>query len=193
MREGLVSEGERTGYNQTEYDNHHLSRLKLVRSLIEVGGMSVSDVADLMTAIDDPTLPMSDVLHKAQTSIPHGAPSADDDARARILAATAERGWVVDPDNIGIALAAQAVSTCELLGRGDLVDSLPDYLEAAEEMATADLQRLGGAADRDHVVQTVIIDTIFGDRLVAGLRRAAQQNISMQANRVRDDATSHEA
>lgn len=192
VREGLVPEGERTGYNQTEYGEQHVSRLNLVRSLIEIGGMPVSDVADLMAAIDDATLPMSDVLHKAQASIPHGAPPTDDDARSRILAAVRERGWAVDPDNIGIALAAQAVSTFERLGRGDLVASLPAYLEAAEQMAAADLQRLGVTADRDHIVQTVIIGTIFGDRLVAGLRRAAQQSLSTQANRARADATAIE-
>ncbi|GAA0307677.1 MerR family transcriptional regulator [Kineococcus aurantiacus] len=41
-REGLLPPGERTGCNQTESAQAHLERLRLIRSLIDVGGLSVA-------------------------------------------------------------------------------------------------------------------------------------------------------
>lgn len=44
LREGLLPHGVRTAANQARYDDEHLQRLAMVRSLIEVGGLRVARV-----------------------------------------------------------------------------------------------------------------------------------------------------
>jgi hypothetical protein len=40
VREGLLPPGQLASPNQTQYDNSHLRRLRLIRALTEVGGLS---------------------------------------------------------------------------------------------------------------------------------------------------------
>lgn len=73
-REGLLAAGERTGYNQTEYGEEHLARLHLIRSLIEVGGLSVAAARAVLAAADDPDHRFGDTLGIAQASLPRPPP-----------------------------------------------------------------------------------------------------------------------
>ena len=41
LREGLLAPGTPTGRNQADYGEAHLYRLRLIRALIDVGGLSV--------------------------------------------------------------------------------------------------------------------------------------------------------
>lgn len=45
IREGPVSAGTLTSPNQASYDETHLRALRLVRALIDVGGLSIEDAA----------------------------------------------------------------------------------------------------------------------------------------------------
>ena len=51
-REGLLPAGERTGYNQTDYSEQHLARLRLLRALIEAGGLTIAHARTVLTAAD---------------------------------------------------------------------------------------------------------------------------------------------
>ncbi|CAA9274079.1 MAG: Regulatory protein MerR, partial [uncultured Actinomycetospora sp.] len=53
LREGLLPPGERTSPNQASYGDDHVRRLRLVRALIDVGGLSVVGTRDVLAAIDD--------------------------------------------------------------------------------------------------------------------------------------------
>ncbi len=46
LREGLLPPGHRTSPNQSQYDDEHVRRLALIRSLTEIGGYSLATVAD---------------------------------------------------------------------------------------------------------------------------------------------------
>ncbi|MBR7833828.1 MerR family transcriptional regulator, partial [Actinospica durhamensis] len=73
LREGLLPAGERTARNQADYGPEHLARLRLIRSLVEVGRLSVTDTRRVLAAADDPQLPLDDVLgetHRAVTNRP---------------------------------------------------------------------------------------------------------------------------
>ena len=47
LREGLLPPGELTSPNQAHYDEEHLRRLRLVRALLDVGGLTVEDDASV--------------------------------------------------------------------------------------------------------------------------------------------------
>ena len=185
LREGLLAAGEKSSQTQASYDESHLSRLRLIRAFIEVGGLSVASARAVLAAIDDETLPFGVAVGIAAAALPSGpAPvnPADESDPGRgqrdLTALVAERGWTVDPANPGWALAARVIDDYAALGREDLLTTLPVYADAAELIATADLQTVADSRGRAQMTETVVVGTVLGDSLFAGLRRMAHENVS---------------
>lgn len=185
LREGLLAAGEKSSQNQASYDASHLSRLRLIRAFIEVGGLSVASARAVLAAIDDDSLPFGVAVGIAAAALPSGpAPvvPADDAEQGRgqrdLEALVAKRGWTVDPGNPGWALAARVIDDYAALGREDLLTTLPVYADAAELVAAADLQTVADAPGRAEMTETVVVGTVLGDSLLAGLRRMAHENVS---------------
>jgi DNA-binding transcriptional MerR regulator len=44
LREGLLPQGRVTAVNQADYDHDHVRRVRLVRALLDLGGLGVDDV-----------------------------------------------------------------------------------------------------------------------------------------------------
>jgi len=174
-REQLLPAGDRVGYNQTDYGPLHVDRLRLIRALIEVGGLSVSAARDVLSAIDDERMPLPHVFGVAQHAIPQPAAPPGSAAIERVRAVAAERGWHVSPDNPGVELAAGVLEAYELIGRRDLTSTLGEYAAAAERVAMADLDALDTSGSREAMAETVVVGTVLGDTLFAGLRRLAQE------------------
>lgn len=174
-REGLLPSGERIGYNQTDYTGVHVDRLRLIRVLIEVGGLSVAAARDVLGAIDDERMPLSHVLGVAQHAIPQPPRPPARASMDRVRTAAAERGWHVSPDNPGFELAAGVLDAYERIDRPDLTTTLGAYAEAAERVAAADLDALEVSGSREAMAETVVVGTVLGDSLFAGLRRLAQE------------------
>ncbi|WP_353987227.1 MerR family transcriptional regulator [Ruicaihuangia caeni] len=180
-REGLVPAGKRTGYNQTEYDDGHVARLRLIRALIEVGALSVATTRDILKAIDDPQLPLGALLGEAQKAgTPQRQGNPSDRSMERVTSVMQERGWKAHPGNPGIQLAAGVLDAYDSIGRPDLADTLPRYAEAADIVAEADLDAVERSGDRDRMAEAVIVGTALGDTLLAGLRRIAQESQSVR-------------
>jgi DNA-binding transcriptional MerR regulator len=179
-RENLLPVGERTGYNQTEYGEGHLARLRLIRILIDAGGLSVAAAQRVLAAIDDDGLGLPSVFEAAQHAIPQRDAPASARARARIAEVVAQRGWMVHGDNPGIELAGGVLDAYSAIGRDDLATTLPRYAEAAEIVAAADLDALDASGSRAAMAETVVVGTVLGDSLLAGLRRIAQQHQTYQ-------------
>jgi DNA-binding transcriptional MerR regulator len=51
VREGLLPSGRQISATQADYDDGHVDRLRLVRALVEVGGLSLTVVGELLTTI----------------------------------------------------------------------------------------------------------------------------------------------
>lgn len=220
VREGLLPPGRLTSPNQAHYDEEHERRLRLVRVLIGVGGLSVAAVAEVLAAIDDPSQPVHQVLGVASTSIAgHGMEDGgkiggkaggkaggkgeagaggedgedEDDGddgeeavRAEAEALIARRGWRVSPHYTAVDSLVTAVAAMRRLGHGDLARLLDAYADAAEIIARADVEFVAERADRESLVETVVVGTLLGDRIIAALRRIAQVDAS--AHRFGDDA-----
>ncbi|MFC9487519.1 MerR family transcriptional regulator, partial [Streptomyces hydrogenans] len=62
VREGLLPAGRLTSPNQAAYDETHVRRLRLIRALMDVGGLSVAAVREVITAVDDPERPVHALL-----------------------------------------------------------------------------------------------------------------------------------
>jgi DNA-binding transcriptional MerR regulator len=99
LREGLLARGDATAPNQAEYGSAHAHRLRLIRVLREVGGLTVGRVAAVLAAIDDAELPRQELFGVTQRALapPSAAPVSAEVtlARAEIDSFLADRGWQV--------------------------------------------------------------------------------------------------
>jgi DNA-binding transcriptional MerR regulator len=179
-RENLLPGGEKTSVNQTNYGPAQLARLRLVRALVEVGGLSIANVRSVLTAIDDESLPVADAISAAACALPT-TDRGDSDAVATpgevaIDKLIADRGWMVLPEAEGRNLAARVIDDYLELGRPDLIANLEVYADAVEQIADADIRSVADAGSRSAMAETVIVGTVLGDALLAGLRRMAHSD-----------------
>lgn len=181
LREGLLPAGERTSPNQALYDESHVRRLKMVRALVEVGGLSIGAVRDVLAAVDDPELEHK-VLGEVQDRLgpthqegegPHW--QAAHDAVHELLE---RRGWHADPHSPpGLALMAALTSLLEL-GRGDLVSLAEVYAEAVEKVAYVDVRQVSRERGLEDLIEGAVIGTVLGEAMITSLRRLAHQHAS---------------
>ena len=192
LREGLLPAGERTAANQAEYGPQHVERLRLIRALIDVGGLSIATAQRVLEAIDTPDMPLTYLFGVAQYAISDTAVFAEVEPEspglARVDALIAERGWAVTAENPGRQGAARVLDTMEGLGQGHIAEQLPRYADAAELIAAADLSTLSHHSDPADMAENVVVGTVLGDTLVASLRRIAQEHLSNQVYPVRSSS-----
>lgn len=184
LREGLLPAGERTSATQAVYDESHVERLRLIRALLEVGGLSVATAQRVLAAIDFPDLPLSHIFGVAQYAVSDAALYEEVDAMSPGLAhvdATIERmGWSVTDENPGRHGAARILDTYAALGQTALSTISPEYAQAAELVAAADLAAVARSTETADMAETVVVGTVLGDGLLASLRRIAQENLAHQ-------------
>jgi len=182
LRERLLFAGTATSATRSDYDETHLARLRLIRALIEVAGLSVSAARGVLAAIDDSAMPIVDVFGIAQRAASvaltsSARPSAE--SLERVDRLKSERGWQTDELNPGALITARVLDTFAAIGRDDLRALLPGYAAAAEMVAHADLAAVTASGpDRRPMVETVVVGTALGDALFAGLRRIAQEDMA---------------
>jgi len=181
LREGLIATGEKSSQTQSSYDESHVARLRLIRAFLEVGGLSIASARQVLAVMDDDSLPFGVAAGVASTALPAATTSASEGTGRgdRDLSDLIKRrGWTVDPQNPGWGLAARVIDDYAALGRDDLISTLDIYADAAERVAGADLQSVADADGRAQMTETVVIGTVLGDSLLAGLRRMAHENFS---------------
>ncbi|MFB9925605.1 MerR family transcriptional regulator [Amycolatopsis halotolerans] len=177
LREGLLPAGERTSPNQARYGEEHVRRLKLIRALVEVGGLSVATVREVVAAVDSDRAAYNvlGVAQRALTVFKAEVPVDDREWAMGLLTSIAkEHGWKFGPDNPAADLLVGTLCTIRALGHQALLDQLGRYAEIADRIAEADLDTLEAGVSMDRIVEATVVGTVLGDRLFEGLRRLAQ-------------------
>ncbi|MCU1522548.1 MAG: MerR family transcriptional regulator [Arthrobacter sp.] len=177
LRERLLPAGERTGPNQSRYGEEHLRRLRLIRGLLDVGGLSVATARGVIDAVDS-ELPLTHSFGVAQRAVSAQIDPGDIGPEALDRIDALIEKWHVSGDNPGRLAAARVLETFEALGQRDEGGWLSRYAAAALLVAEADLDQVEARGSREAMAETVVIGTVLGDALLSGLRRAAQEHIS---------------
>ncbi|GAB97399.1 DNA-binding transcriptional MerR regulator [Kineosphaera limosa] len=184
LREGLLHAGRATSRTQAEYDNSHVERVRLVRALTEVGGLSLATVGRVLAVIEEPNLERTEVLGAAQRSLLGvdrvAIPPRDVEepwAQSRTHAWLAGRGWLVDPRDPVVEDLDRAWSACDAAGIGLDEARMDAYADAAEQIAVIDVDSV--PPEPQAAVRQVVLGTVLVDPVLAALRRLAQQHTAV--------------
>ncbi len=184
LREGLLPPGEPTGATRAVYSEDHVRRLRLIRALVEVGGLRLADVHRVLTAVDDPGLELHDVLATAQSAISPSGPEPSEASLARVDALIRRRRWRVAADSVNRTVLARALDALD-----DADDPLPDdalrrYAETLSGLAEAEVSTIDTTSGETAVRQTVL-RTVLIEPVLLSLRRMAHEHVSSRALRRR--------
>ena len=183
LREGLLPPGEPRGRNRAEYGPTHVHRLRLIRVLIDVGGLSIAQVRVVVQAVADERVPVHDMLgvaHKALARPSRDGAETDDVARADgdVAALVASLGWQVGADAPACRKLADALVALRRLGWDVGADVFRPYAELADQLAAFEVATLPTDAPRAELVERAVVGTVvFGSALDA-LRMLAQTHHS---------------
>ena len=182
MREGLVPPGERTSPNQAQYEQSHVRRLKLVRALIDVGGLSVAAARDVLEKMSagggNPLYAVGKAQYSTTTLREHVEDDAWHEAVERVNKLIADHGWRVGPTNPARRALADVLATLSRLGQDNLFGVLDAYADAAGRLAVDEVGMVQGLTDADSMAETVVIWTLLGDAIMASMRRLAQESVA---------------
>jgi DNA-binding transcriptional MerR regulator len=183
LREGLLQAGAATATNQASYGEEHLRRLRLIRALIDVGGVSVAAARGVIDALARDDLEPHDLLGVAHdTVIPRRTPDRGNPewaaARAEATALVARRGWLVDPECGPLDLVADALSAMRSLEVTELLDRVDEYADRAQELAHVEVASVIARDDPARRLELVVLGTVLGEALFAALRLLAHQHES---------------
>jgi DNA-binding transcriptional MerR regulator len=183
LREGLLSPGVHTHPNQVDYDDNHVMRLRLIRALIDVGGLSVNTAAQLLAILDSNELSPWESVGKTQYALTNQRSTAPDEpldetARAAVDALLARRGWQTHDNSPARRALIEVCTTLHRLGHDDIVAALDGYAEAIQAIAAIDVNLIKDQPSIAEMTEKVIVGTILGDSLLSALRQLAQENAS---------------
>ncbi len=182
LREGLVPAGISTSATQAAYDDSHLERLRLVRVLREIGQVPVAAVGAVLAAVDDPNLPLADVIALAHHGLGPPPPVDPTDehrrARAEVDAFVARRGWSVEAGAPSIdALAAALVALRSVTGPCT-ADVFVPYADAADELARFELAWIDPSQGVGDTIGQIVVGTVVYEQALVALRRLAEEHYS---------------
>ncbi|MEU9046856.1 MULTISPECIES: MerR family transcriptional regulator [unclassified Kitasatospora] len=184
LREGLLQPGRATAATQADYDETHLRRLRLVRALIGVRGLSVSATKEVLGAVAAHAGERHQVL-----GLVLGARPVDDDTEptpvpggAEVDALIGELGWQVSEHAPSRAVLGETLETLRSLGEEISHDALLGYAALAERTAVLDLDQLDPHADPVDQAESALLRTVLLEPALLALRRLAQEHESARRN-----------
>lgn len=180
LREKLLPPGVATGATRATYDATHVERLRLIRALVDVGGMGLDRVRAVIAAIGDEGADLHQVLasaHEELSPIPDREPS--ELSRAQVAALVAERRWrVTDRGRHAEALAA-ALDALDAAGQALGDEALATYADAAAAVAKSEIASMS-AASRQGAATYAVTGTVLAEPVLLALRRLAQEDLSVR-------------
>ena len=193
LREGLLPPGDRLASNQASYGDVHLQRLRLIRILQEVGGLSLASIQSMTRLLDAPETETMDVLKAAMDA--QGTRSAERladeenetwQAAAREVDAFLEQvGWPTRPDSTARKRLVDALLDLRETEPGLPVTAFFPYVRAAGEMAQNEVAHVmrdleAGPAE---AVEAVVRGTVLWEPVFTSLRRIAHESLTRRVLR----------
>jgi DNA-binding transcriptional MerR regulator len=177
LREGLLPPGEAVGATRSRYGETHVRRLRLIRALVEVGGLSLARVRDVLAEVDEESRELHEVLGAAHSALIPEAPAVSTESKERVDRLIKDGGWLVYEGSADRALLAGALDALADVGHRFDDETLQAYAQAAQQVADTDVAHLP-VGDRSRTVEAVVVVTALGGPVLLTLRRLAQESAS---------------
>jgi DNA-binding transcriptional MerR regulator len=183
LREGLLEPGTPVNARESSYGDTHLRRLRLVRAMQQVGGMSVDQVRNVLNAATEGSLSRHERLGVAQYSLPpHVEAPADDpywhEVRAEVVALMAALGWRVNDFSPSLDALTRAVVALRRLGYRGATDDLRHYAEAVHPLAEREYAVIEEHTDLDDAIEATVAYTLLYEPVLLAVRRLAHEDVS---------------
>ncbi|ARQ68289.1 MerR family transcriptional regulator [Streptomyces marincola] len=179
LREGLLTPGRRVTATQSDYDEEHVRRLRLVRALVHVGRVPVATAREVLTALEDETAPQSERLGTAVCALPHGPARQPEDAAARVARETADEvlrrlGWHPATRGPAHGMLVSALAALGRLGYPCGVEDVLPYGRVAEDIAAHELAVIDDIGAPTTQLEAAVALTVLYEPVLLALRRLAQ-------------------
>lgn len=176
IRSGLLPRGRATAPNQARYDESHLARLRLIRSLREVADLPVATIAEVVAVLDRAEdQPDPGHVAAALRTLDDDIAGASPEARAVVDRLLARVGWEVDPDAPGYRAMAAAITAIDLHWPGAYsLEGLERYAVIAAELAEQEIpDDWDPVGTGQEAVAYAVLGTILFEPVIVALRRLA--------------------
>lgn len=178
LRERLLDHGESVSATRSHYDERHVARLRLIRALVDVAGMSLERVREVLHHIDDESADLHSALgsaHELLSAEPDSDPSeASMDACSQMIA---DQGWQVSRQSRHRRALAAALDAMSDAGNPISPQTLRNYARAVDDIAAAELAGIP-TGDRDVSATYMVTGTVLAEPVLLTLRRLAHENLS---------------
>ena len=178
LREGLLMPGEATSRTRAKYGPEHVERVRLVRALVEHGGVGISGVRAVLGALAAPPPSRHDLLAVAAAALP--TPGDDGPVSDEVAAVLAELEWPVSPEAPAVRGLSAAVAAARDAGVPLPTSTLRRYAQAVLGVAAVDLDEASTTRTPEAAVHMVVVGTVMLDPVLAALRRVAQEAVSVE-------------
>lgn len=174
LREGLLAPGERTSRTTAEYGEPHVERLRLIRALVDAGGLGIAAVRRIVDVLDSPDPARIDLLATAQNALLHEEVvraaddgPAPDDGSAPDGGQSGEADRTPECDRAGgeVPSAEASPARAWLARRG--------WWTAPDDLLTARLERVWEACE----AAGVALGDEAMDGYAAAMEQVAQQDV----------------
>ncbi|MGA5200643.1 MerR family transcriptional regulator [Streptomyces variegatus] len=191
LREGLLPAGRATAAKLAEYGEEHVQRLRLIRSLTTLGGLSIAATREVLAAIDEPQQ-LNTALKVMHYALPgpscdkkNGA-GQDGEGKTEVTAASefsAEvdslvdaMGWQVSDESPYRGALAASLEELQRLGVEYTATDLIPYARLTADAARLDLDQLDGIEEPMALAERAAIITVLFEPVLALLRRLSQED-----------------
>ncbi|NUR39064.1 MAG: MerR family transcriptional regulator [Streptomyces sp.] len=187
LREGLLAPGRQINTTTAEYDEEHLRRLRLIRAMIQVGRVPVATVREVLSHVDDDSLPRAMRLGAAVWALPQvPEPDADDEfvqgARVVMEGLLKTLGWsnaqamtTVSPSFRSLVVATAALRR---LGYDWNPETLVPYARLMRQVAELDMEFMESHVLEAEKAEVAVLGVVLVEPMLQALHRLAQEEES---------------
>ncbi len=179
LREGLLHPGEATGATRARYDESHVRRVRLVRSLTDIAGLRIETVKEVIAGIERAGS-WHEAVGAVHTRLSPAVEQPGSTAESRVDDLLARNGWELSPGSRHRDVLARAIEALDALEHAVSDELLDAYADAMHDVA--ELEVSGMSDDREAAAEHAVIGTLLLEPVLLTIRRIAQEN----ASRVQD-------
>ncbi|APU38561.1 MULTISPECIES: MerR family transcriptional regulator [unclassified Streptomyces] len=197
LRQGLLPAGRATAATSAEYGDEHAQRLRLIKALTKLGGLSIAATREVLGAVDQahgvegalgavsyalpvpgPARPVAvpGEAGEGQTGAGEAADGGDATAGAEVAELLAALEWQVPDTSPHVEALTAALKELRRLDAQYAPGELAAYARLAESVARLDLERAVGIDDPVSLVERAVVVLAVCAPVFELLRRLAQED-----------------